>query len=120
MRHHAVVRSHGLTLDVPRPVEHLERLGHGESGAGEGLPELGRLADGRRVRDQDPAAGQRRLGVLHHLPGLGQVQDDPIQVLVVDALVAVPDLHPVPLHRLDAAEASTLCRARAAKSSRIS
>ena len=39
-----------------------------------------------------PAGVQGVLGVLHHLPRLGQVEHDPVEVGLVDALVEVADL----------------------------
>src|SRR4028119_1801789 len=44
------------------------------------------------------------LGVLHHPPRLGQVEDDAIEARLVDALVDVALLDPVPALRPGAAE----------------
>ena len=44
------------------------------------------------------------LGVLHDLPRLGQVEHDPVEVGLVDALVAVAELDAVALERLGAEE----------------
>ena len=50
MGHHPVVGSHRGALDVPRPVEHLERFGQGEAVLGlvDATPGL---KDGRLKRD---------------------------------------------------------------------
>ena len=61
------------------------------------------------------------IGVRHHLPRLGQVEHDPVEAGLVDALVAVALLDPV---AVDAPRGRgtrpTFLRARAAKSSRSS
>src|SRR5436189_4589083 len=43
---HAVVRADRLALDVPRALQHLDCLGHGERAPGQLLAQLGDLADG--------------------------------------------------------------------------
>ena len=77
------------------------------------------LADRGQVREQDAAGVQRRLGVLHDAPRLGEIEEDAIEVVDLDALVDVADLD---VERLTSAprKPSTLAWARAAKSSRIS
>ena len=86
---------------------------------GERLPQLHRLGDLRRVGEQDPARVQRPRRVLHHLPRLGQVEHDAVEVGLVDALVAVAVLDAVPVAR-SPRKAATFLAARAAKSSRSS
>src|SRR3712207_7407200 len=53
------------------------------------LGECGGLDDARRVGHQDAAGVQGALGVLDHLPRLGQVEHDAVEVGFVDARVAV-------------------------------
>ena len=50
--------------------------------------------------DEDAAGCERRSGVLHDLPRLGQVEHDPVESRFVDALVAVADLDSVALERV--------------------
>ena len=101
---HPVVGPHRLALDVPAAVQHLDRLGHAEVGLVERLAELDGLGDLRRVGDEDPAGVQRPRRVLHDLPRLGQVEHDPVEVGLVDALVAVALLDPVARRHLVAEE----------------
>ena len=106
----ATIRWSGRT-DWPsmcqRALQHLERLGHAERRVGERLAQLDDLQDRRDVGDEDAAGAQRSLGVLHHLPRLGQVEHDAVEVGVVDALVAVAHLDAVAA-TVGAEEASTL------------
>ncbi len=103
---HAVVGSHGLPLDVPSTVEHLDRAGV-DPLALERLAHLRRLGDRRRVRHQQPAGGQHPLGVRHDLPRFGDVEHHTVEGPVgrVDALVAVGDVDVVPLERRRTEEA---------------
>ena len=79
----------------------------------------GDLPDGRQVREHDPARVQRLLGVLHDPPGLGQVEQDAVEVVDVDAVVDVADLDVE--RQVGTEEALDVgLRARRAKSSRIS
>ena len=61
------------------------------------------MIDGR-VGHEDPAGHEGLGGMGHDLPRLGQVEHDAVQVGLVDALVAVPDLDPVAAERLVAEE----------------
>ena len=92
VRDHPVVGTHRLPVDVPRALQHLQRLGHPERRPGQLFAQTGDLPDGGQVREQDPARVQRLLGVLHDPPGLGQVEQDPVEVAAVDPLVDVADL----------------------------
>ena len=51
-----------------------------------------------------PAGAQRLAGVRHHLPRLGEVEHHPVEVVLVDALVAVAQLDVVALERVGAEE----------------
>src|SRR5687767_14285080 len=57
--HHAVIGPDGLALDVPRALQHLERLGHVEPALRQRLAQLRDLDDRREVRHEDPAGVQR-------------------------------------------------------------
>ena len=120
VRDHAVVGADRLALDVPGALQHLERLDHPERRvrrAPRAAARPGRIVG--QVREQDPARPQRLERVLHDAPRLGQVEHDPVEVVLVDALVDVAHLDrragrlaEEPVHVRD--------RARRAKSSRIS
>ena len=78
---HAVVGPDRLALDVParaaaprasRPCRTALSSSASRSWAD--------LDDRRRVGDEDPARAQRRLGVLHDLPRLGEVEHDAVEV----------------------------------------
>ena len=90
-----------------------------EAAVVQGRPQLGGLVDGGQVGAEDPAGAEGLLGVGQHPPRLGQVEQDPVEALLLDALVDVADLHPVAGARRPSM-ASTLLRARSAKSSRSS
>ena len=107
MRDHAVIGPDRLALDVPTPVQHLERLDHAERREPQLLAEPADLQDRRQVREQDPARAQRLDRVLHDPPRFRQVEDDAIEVALVDALVDVAHLH-VERHVV-AEEAVTFC-----------
>ena len=92
VRHHAVVGPHRLAVDVPGALQHLERLDHAERRARELLAQARHLDDRRQVGEQDPARVQRALGVLHDPPRLGQVEQDAVEVVDVDAVVDVAHL----------------------------
>ena len=92
---HAVVGPDRAVLDVPGPVQDLERRGQPEPAAVHGRPQLGRLVDGGQVGTQDPAGPQGHLGMGQHPPRLGQVEQDPVEPRLVDPLVDVAHLHPV-------------------------
>ena len=90
-------------------------------GSRQRLAHLDGLGDRRGVGDEDAAEAQRLLGVGHHVPRLGQVEHDPVEVGAVDALVAVAELDVVARSarpRRGTTARSTV--ARLAKSSRIS
>ena len=57
--------------------------------------------------------------VLHHAPRLGQVEHDPVEVVLVDAFVDVADLD-VERHVVAEEPVHVAARARSAKSSRSS
>ena len=120
VRDHPVVGADRLAVDVPAALEHLERLGHAERRLGELLAQRRTTwQDRREVRQQDPAGSQRGLGVLHHLPRLGEVEHDAVEVVDLDALVDVAR----PRWSSGTSgprKPSTLRRARSAKSSRSS
>ena len=50
MGHHAVIRPDRLAVDVPAPLQDLERVGQLERAVRERLAKLDRLHDRRRVR----------------------------------------------------------------------
>ncbi len=81
---------------------------------------LGRLGDRRRVGDEDPARPQHALGVRHDLPRLGQVEHDPVERPVVDAVVAVAELDAVARQRVVAEERPHVVAGRGWRSPRAS
>ena len=95
MADHPVVRPDRAVLDVPRAVEYLERRRHTEGTLLQSVTELGRLVDRRQVGTDQSARPQRRLGMGHHAPRFGQVEDDPVEAPLLDSLVDVAQLHPV-------------------------
>src|SRR5690606_13617647 len=56
---HAVVGAHGLVLDVPPPLEHLDRLRGEPRALRERVAQPGHLDDAGRVGDQQPDRAQR-------------------------------------------------------------
>ena len=95
MGDHAVVGTNGLPFDVPAALQDLDGLGQAEGAALEGVAVGADLADGRQVGHQDAARTQGRLGRLDHPPGLGQVQDGPVEAGLVHPVVGVADLDAV-------------------------
>ena len=83
--HHALIGADGPALDVPGATENLEGLFEPEGAGGERGPQLGRLGDRRHVSAQDPARPEGGFGVAHDVPGLGQIEHDPIETLLTDA-----------------------------------
>ena len=119
VRDHAVVGTDRLALDVPRALQHLERLDHAERRVRELLAQPADLQDRGKVREEDAARPQRFERVLHDAPRLGQVEQDPVEVVLLDALVDVAHLD-VERHVWSPRNPCTLRTARCAKSSRIS
>ena len=118
--HHPVVGSDRTGLDVPGPVEHLQAWRPCRTRCSlQRRPQLGGLVDGGQVGAEDPPRPEGLLGVGQDPPRLGQVEQDPVEPHLVDALVDVADLHPV-AGVAPAPMAATLLRARSAKSSRSS
>src|SRR6188472_4300309 len=76
---HTVVGPHGLAVDVPGPLQHLEGLGHPERRVVERFTQARDLEDRRQVREEDAAREQRLLGVRYDLPWLRQVEHDAIE-----------------------------------------
>ena len=92
VRDHAVVGPHGLPVDVPAALEHLERLDHAERGvrrAPRAVASPGRSSAGTRAGSR---RAERGLGVLHDPPRLGQVEEDAVEVVDLDAVVDVAHL----------------------------
>ncbi|SVC66407.1 uncharacterized protein METZ01_LOCUS319261, partial [marine metagenome] len=99
MGHHPVVGPHGLAVHVPRPVQHLDRLGEAEAVGVQGVPELGGLQDARCVRHDDPSGQEGTGGVRNYLPGFRKVEDNSVEVPNIDPLVSIPDLDVVVVQR---------------------
>ena len=118
MGDHAVVGAHRLALDVPTPLEHLDGLGHAEREPSSSSRNCATWPMVGRYDEQDAARAQRALCVLHDPPGLGQVEQDPVESSSVDALVDVADLDGE--RQVGAEERLDVARARPAKSSRSS
>src|SRR5437016_5246073 len=102
---HAVVGPDRLALDVPAPLEDLDRLGQPEGPGRERLPQLRNLPDGRQVGDEDASRAQGILGVLHDPPWLGNVEDHAVEAAGADALVGSAGLGAAPPGRLGPGEA---------------
>ena len=64
-------------LDLERRVVHAN---HQQLGLVERLAQPSHLEDRRQVREEDPARGERLLGVRDDLPGLGEIEPDAIEV----------------------------------------
>ena len=76
---HPVEGPHRLALDVPRPIERLERLDQRPVPlAVERLGDLLRLHDRRHVGEEDSARPQHARHERDQLPGLGQIEDDAV------------------------------------------
>src|SRR5215213_2434885 len=103
--HHPMVRTYGGAVDVPAAVEALDGAGV-DPPALQCFPRLRRLDDARRVGQEDSASEQDALGVGDDAPRLGEVEDDAIERAVVDALVAVAQLHAVAIEHRSAEEAA--------------
>ncbi len=90
VRHHAVIGSHGLALDVPAAVQHLDRAGV-DPLALQRLADLHRLGDRRRVGDEDArrVAGRLRPSGPPATARAGRAPPGRTCRVRVDALVAV-------------------------------
>src|SRR5206468_5812937 len=88
MSDHPVERTNRLALDVPGPIKRLEGLDERPVGlALERLRDLVRLHDGRHVAEEDPARSQRRRDQARELPGLGQIEQDAVDRLLLGETV---------------------------------
>src|SRR5437762_1424845 len=93
VRDHPVGRAHAAPSDCPTPLQQLERLEHAEAPElAETIEEPLDLADVGAVRENDAAGAQRSLGRRRSLPRLCQVQEHPVYVPLVDALVDIAQL----------------------------
>jgi len=101
---------------VPRALDHLEGFGVREAALlGETVAKLLHLDRRWEIGQQDPAREERFPCVGDRLPRLGQVEDDPVDLPLVDPLVDVADLDlvvrafpEVPAHRPGAARSEVL------------
>ena len=88
-----MIRPDRLAFDVPTALQDFDRLGHTECRVLQRLPQPGDLENRGQVAQENPTGAQRGFGVFHYLPGLGQVEQNPIEIGVIDAFVDVTDLH---------------------------
>src|SRR4030066_427131 len=93
MGEHPLDGADGLALYMPGAVDHLEHLRLGEPAS---LPahvdHLLDLKRGGKVGEENPPRDERLCGVWDHVPRLGQVEDDPVHIPLLDPLVDVANL----------------------------
>ena len=89
VRDHAMIGSDSESFDMPCPVEDFECLRHVEIALDKFFSKLHDLNDARAVCQQDSAGMERLRRVLDDVPWFGQVENDPIEIGLVDSVVAV-------------------------------
>jgi len=94
MPHHLVERTHAEPFDVPVSEQDLKDLDGGEplflsQGIHQGLD----LDDGGEIAHEDPARQQTVCCIRDHPPGLGDVQDDPIEPRFLDPLIDIAQFY---------------------------
>src|SRR5262245_39284365 len=93
VRHHAMVGADRLAFDVPAALQHFERFDHAERRGGQLFAQAANLQDRREVRAQNAARSHCLDRVLHDPPGLGQVEEDAVEIALIDARVGIAHLY---------------------------